>query len=242
MRIPLQELPSPFDKRGTYGKSGRNLPKRARKLDPGAARSLIDVERAYPGVFHYSDMFRSAEGSIKVRRKYKVKKGRFWGLFPGFSGHGFGLSTDHMVSANMKRLAKVLGKKRISKREYDEFWEARGWYCHRRDHVRDREEWHYNYFGIGTVWSRMADKSRTTGWVLEKLLKWSFGPFRLTKKQVQLELVKLDYYVGEKIDGIHGRKTRAAIRSFQLDATLRAGGVAGKKTQRVLMYMAADFG
>lgn len=62
----------------------------------------------------------------------------------------------------------------------------------------------------------------------------------LSVKQVQLNLRHIGYYYRGAIDGIEGRLTKAAYRSFQQDSKLVVDGIYGKKTEQALIQMCKD--
>lgn len=62
----------------------------------------------------------------------------------------------------------------------------------------------------------------------------------LSIKQVQLNLRHIGYYYRGAIDGIEGRLTKAAYRSFQQDSKLVVDGIYGKKTEQALIEMCKD--
>jgi hypothetical protein len=242
--IVVRELPAnPFSRRGDYGKRGDHLPSRFRWMQPEAAEALVRLEDDHPGVFRYSDVLRSAEGSKAVRQKYKKRKGRYWGKLPGSSGHNVGLCTDDKVSDNLRRLKAFWRCRKVTKRDYDMLKREYGFWCHRDgprgDHAREHEDWHFNYFGDDPErWLRHC-KTKTSGG-LEAKFKVLYGPFKLTKVEIQKKLAQLGYYKG-RIDGILGKKSREATWRFQLAWTLKPDGIAGVRTQRVLRFVTAEF-
>ena len=228
--ILLDPLNLIFVNRGIYGNEGNRMPERYQFLHPDAAASLFRVERLYPGVFRFSDVFRNATGSKKRREKNKRKRGRYTGMLPGSSGHGFGLCVDHDVGGNLQRLAHSL-EEPVTKEDYDLLWREHGWFCHRDglegDHRRGLEDYHYNWFGDDP--ERWLDHShRKTSGGLEAKLNYLYGPFTLNREGVLEHLERLQYGPGE-------------VKRFQLDWTLSPDGVAGPQTQRVLLYVGAKF-
>lgn len=215
----------PDEVRGTksYNKRGV-LPKRMRYLAPPAADSFLADLAACVVV---SDMFRSAESSLWAIENRKGAKR------PGTSGHNYGYSIDLNVRATMK----LLGFR--TKRELDEWMAARGWFCHRRDHRRGWEDWHYNFLGLEGG-GYLRDSDRRTSWALERMLKAKFGRYwRLGKKNMQRALAKLGLY-GGAIDGKIGPLSRQAVKAFQRTWKLKVDGIPGTKTQRTLAYVTAD--
>ena len=49
-------------------------------------------------------------------------------------------------------------------------------------------------------------------------------------KKLQQQLILLGYLEDGDDDGVFGRKTRTAVRSFQKDMSLTADGIVGTKT------------
>jgi hypothetical protein len=238
--VVVDRLDPVFDDRGMYGKDKTGMPKRFRFLHPDAARSLLQMEKDYPGVFFYSDVLRNANGSRHRRRKNRDKRIRqgktpiYTGKKPGFSAHSFGLCTDDMVRDNMRRLAAHLEEPEISKADYDAVKKQYGWWCHRDgpnggDHSRGHEEWHYNWFGDDP--ERWLDHSgRKTSGGVEAKVQALYGPFILDPAGVKEHLDRLGYATD-----------KAGIEAFQGDWTLSADGKAGPITQRTLLYVGAEF-
>ncbi len=204
------------------------LPARMRYLAPGAGASFIADLSEFVVV---SDMLRSPESSLNARRK-----GRGGVQRPAYSGHNYGKSIDLDVR---KTLASI-GLR--SKRQLDEWMEARGWYCHRRDHKRKSEEWHYNYFGSDfSTYVRDSDTRTSAG--LERMLVAEFGKWwtKMSNEDAQRALTRLGMYDGD-IDGKFGPISREATRVFQ------RGWIPGKPvtgrlntmTKRTLAFVTAD--
>ena len=97
-------------------------------LEPEAATAFAEIA---PYVV-VSDMFRSPESSL---RKVQTDPNA---LPPGVSIHNMGLAIDIDVDASMTGF----GVK--TKAALDAEMEKHGWFCHRRDHAREKECWHYN--------------------------------------------------------------------------------------------------
>lgn len=241
--ITVEPLDPVFWERGGYGADGNGLPIRYRFAHPAAHESLVAIETDYPGVFFYSDFFRNASGSRGRRKKNRAKridKGQspiHTGLLPGSSGHGFGLCKDHYVEPNLRRLRLHMDDPEASKEDYDLIWRKYGWYCHRDgptggDHKRGSEWWHYNYFG-DDVDRWLAHSYRKTSGGLEAKIDAMYGPFVLDAGAVDAHLQRLGYRPG--------RRGRTAIEQFQEDWTLTPDDVAGPRTQRVLLYVGAQF-
>lgn len=223
LTLNLSELASDevvgIAKKPYFGK----MPARARFLHPTAARSY----RAFPpGVMVISDMFRTPESSLQA-----VADNR-GALPPGYSAHNYGLAIDIDVTTVCKNLFG-----RVNKKELDAWMEERGWFCHRRDHRRDWEEWHYNFLGIGTV---ISPRFRTTSGYIEARIVEIYGEsFTLTATEAQECLKELRLYHGD-IDGIFGKISRAALLMFQRSVNLPQTGKLDAKTQRTLAYATCD--
>ncbi len=233
---PLDEV---FHDRGNYGASGRALPKRYRFLHPQAHQSLRQLEINFPGCVYYSDAFRNASGSKGRREKNRAKSADnvYSGLLPGRSGHGFGLCLDHMVSDNLRRMRRFLEDPEFDKKDYDLLMRRYGWRCHRDgphgDHRRGPEEFHYNYFGDDNArW--LAHSHRRTSGGLEAKLQYMYGPFTLDAGGIEEHLARLGHAAANKT-------RKAQIIEFQERWTLPPDGIAGPQTQRVLLYVGAQF-
>lgn len=203
--------------RGVYGRNDDWLPARMRWLHPDAAASFAEISASVV----VSDMFRSAEASLRAIRT-KAGSAR-----PGYSGHNYGLSID----LDVRRTLKSLGMRR--KMDLDEWMQDRGWYCHRRDHRRALEDWHYNY-GIAHL-IHVADR-RTSPALNRRILELYGDYLELNSYEVQRHLAGLMLYHGA-IDGIHGPITQEAVRAFQRAWGLAEDGIAGRVTQRTLAYV-----
>lgn len=209
------------DVTGIYTIKGvkNRMPESACKLAPAAADNFAKWLREYVIV---SDMFRSAESSLNA-----VKSGR-GAKAPGFSGHNYGFSIDLDVTATMKKNAFP------NKWHMDAWMETYGWFCHRQDSKREREEWHYNFLGIGFD----IGKVKTTAGLLEEKIQQNYK-FMLDNKDVQRYLQKLKLYGGD-IDGVFGPRTKTALQLFQKTWDLPQTGKLDKKTERTLAYVTAD--
>ncbi len=223
MKVRLTKLHPEFVK-GIYTVSGikNRMPERTLYLAPDAADSFLTHLASLVTV---SDIYRTAESSLAA-----VLAGR-GAMPPGYSGHNFGLSIDISVDA----LIKTMGFK--SKVELDSWMEARGWYCHRRDHTRGKEDWHFNYLGVGAT---ISPKVRSTsGYVEAEIVKRYGTQFKLTNKEAQLCLAKLGMY-GGAIDGRFGPLSEAAVSAFQRAWNLSYTGALDSDCQRTLAFVAAD--
>lgn len=208
---------------GIYGKHKNALPKRMRWLHPDAERSFREQLAAYVVV---SDMFRSAESSLwAIENRQGAAR-------PGKSGHNFGLSID----LDVRKTLRKLGFK--TKRHLDQWMAKRGWFCHRMDHRRGWEDWHYNFLGVDQTFIQATDK-RTSAALERKIQKLYGKYFKLGRKQIQKRLQSLRLYNGE-IDGTIGPLSREAVKAFQRTWKLTVDGIPGKDTQRTLAYVTAE--
>lgn len=209
---------------GIYGKSKTDLPVRMRYLHPDAAASYDELHEA--GV-QVSDMFRSAESSLRARRERRGAQR------PAYSGHNYGFSIDLAVSATMRRM------KLRTKRQLDEWMAEHGWHCHRRDHRRKFEEWHYNFFG-NEFGAFVRDSDRRTSAGLERKITTYYGKWwtQMSATSVQRCLTRLGMYDGD-LDGKIGDLTREAVRVFQRAWLLDVDGKPGPMTKRTLAYVTA---
>ena len=212
---------------GIYGKKENQLPDRMRYLHPASAKSFIADLSEHVQV---SDMYRSAESSLRAR---KTRKGA---QRPAFSGHNYGFSIDLDVSGTMKRLG--IKKKRL----LDEWMAERGWWCHRRDHRRKHEEWHYNFFGDEFELFVKPNDHRTSTGLERKIVKY-YGRWwqKADNRAVQRMLTRLGMYDGD-IDGKIGAISRQGIRAFQRAWIVghKPTGKADKRTVRTLAFVSAD--
>jgi hypothetical protein len=220
----LQSLPSELVK-GIYTinrKKGR-MPDRALFLHPEAAESFRHDLAKFCIV---SDMLRSAASSLEA-----VRSGR-GAQPPGFSGHNYGLSIDIEVDEAMKAIGVD------SKEELDRFMELRGWYCHRRDGKRGREDWHYNYLRLLGSDLVIPARFKTTSGYLEALIQRLYGDvLKPDDKTCQTYLRELMFYRGA-IDGKIGPQSREAVRAFQRAWGIKETAKLDKKTRRTLAFVA----
>jgi hypothetical protein len=197
MKLKLKALPPTV--RGIYevgGVAGR-MPARTLFLEPAAADSFI---RDLLPLVIVSDVLRSPESSLAAVRR------RCGAQAPGFSAHNYGWAID----IDTKPTMAAGGYK--SKAALDEAMEARGWFCHRRDHALDSESWHYNHLGVGYV---VSAKQRSTAPDVEALIVARYGAdMAPSDAECQAMLASLRMYSGA-VDGIAGDLTREAVRVFQ---------------------------
>ncbi len=187
-----------------------------------------DAARAYPPGVTASDVFRTAEASLRARTNRKGAQR------PGYSGHNFGYSIDLDIAKSMKALRFT------KKRELDEYMASYGWHCHRRDHRQGHESWHFNYFGPDlSKYVRANDKRTSSG--LERMLQATYGKWwkNMDMLDVQHGLAKLAMYRGN-LDGKRGELMTESIRVFQRAWLLDVDGTAGPKTKRTIAYVTAE--
>ena len=226
MKLIIEPVGAPFGDRGIYGTHKRSLPERMRWLHPLAKDALVRIEATYPDVVHYSDMFRSAESSRARRRITKFAQP------PGFSAHNYGLAVDLDVSGTLARMG-------ASKEDLDRTMERYGWYCHRRDHERKVEEWHYNFLGADAMrWLQGAQRS--TAAAIESKIQAIYGEQMRVLSTAQLQRALNAAGSSLAVDGNLGPATHAAVAAFQIAWDLEADGSAGIRTQRTLRYVTAD--
>jgi hypothetical protein len=223
MKLKLVKLDTNSVK-GSYtinGVKGR-MPERSLYLHPTVADSFLTHIAPIATV---SDIFRTPESSLAA-----VKSGR-GAKPPGYSGHNFGLSID----IDVKKTMLNLGMK--NKQELDTWMEDRFWYCHRRDHKMESENWHYNHLGIGI---EISTKVKTTaGYIEYKILELYEKDFKQNSFTIQEELARLKLYNGS-IDGKLGPISKAAIGAFQRAWNLADSGIADDVTKRTLALVAAE--
>lgn len=245
--IVVAPLDGVFNDRGTYGSDGRKTAERHRFLHPEAAMSLYQLELAFPGCFHYTDIFRNATGSKRRRAKNRQTRNRkglspiYTGKLPGSSAHGFGFSADHDVKNNLHRLRALCDDPEFDKEDYDLLLREYGWYCHRDgphgDHRKGPEWWHYNYFGEDPErW--LAHSHRKTSGGVEAKIDYQYGPFVLDRPGIESHLHRLHYLA---TTGAPGAIPVEVVRKFQRDWTLPEDGIVGPQTQRALSYVGARF-
>lgn len=212
---------------GTYTVNGHpnKMPPRARRLRPNAATSYAAIHDK----IIVSDMFRTPESSLAA-----VESGR-GALMPSYSSHGYGLAIDVDVTPSMK----LVGAK--TKTDFDTWMRGQGWICHRRDGLREHEEWHYDFDEAKLLSSALTSADRTCQRAREVMLDTLYGDaWVLTKVDTQTALRALGFYHGE-IDGVLGPISKAAVSAFQRAWHLTADGIPGPKTQRVLWFVWACY-
>jgi Putative peptidoglycan binding domain len=225
--LKLRLIPLPPSIQGIYGPEKNTLPERMRYLHPDAAASYMAME-AGPHRLRVSDMWRSAEASMRARAEKRGVQP------PGRSGHNFGFCVDLDVDW-------MLSRYRWSKAELDQYMNANGWYCHRKDHERDSESWHYNFFGPER--DKYLDATRgstSTAPGLERKIQDVYGgSFALTPLETQTALKTLRLY-GGAIDGDLGPLAREAVMAFQRTWSLPSHGEVDADTQRLLAFVTSE--
>lgn len=226
-RMPVEKVRSRYRRDRSAG-----FPVRLGFLHPEALVAFVAMQEACGWLIVLSDGWRAA--IVSLEKKYPPgKPANKYSQFPAHSGHNFGYSIDVDVPATLRLTG-------WSKRELDDFMASFGFYCHRRDHKRGKEEWHYNALFIGAVdWMRYATATRTSQ-ALERMVVGTYGDtWRVTQKQAQRGLKLLGLYPGE-IDGKWGNWSKVAARSFQRAWHLKEDGVIGVKSGRVLQLRCAE--
>jgi len=178
------------DRRWTSCYGDGTIPSRMRWLRAECAASL-------PPDLVFSDLFRSPASSLEA-----VARGR-GALPPGYSCHNFGGAVDLDVDATMRRLG-------YTKKRLDEYMAAAGWYCHRSDHKRGSEDWHWNYLPSPPSGRLSSDEAERH---LVDLYEAQWSALRSDLHAEQTALAALGLYRGA-IDGIVGKQTRSARAAF----------------------------
>lgn len=213
---------------GIYGGDNKRFPVRMCYLHPDAAFSFNYCNDAGRSGLVLSDMWRSAEASR--RSKYPVNKPVSRAhQAPAYSAHNFGLAIDVAIEKTLKNTS-------FTKKELDEYMANYGWFCHRLDHKRGPEDWHYNYLG----YTFRPSSSRTSGdieWKIQQLYSPSWKDPSVSTIQRWLVVAGASNLV---IDGSAGPKTKAAVRAFQKAWKLRMDGVVGPVTARTLWFVQAE--
>jgi len=222
------------DIKGIYGGTGDQFAKRMAYLEPGARQGFLELQEACGGII-LSDMYRSAISSLN--RKYPPRRLPRRGVArPAWSAHNFGLAVDVAVDRTLTKLNLN------HKLKLDELMTSFGWYCHRLDAKRGREDWHYNYLASPSAFDYFSKgtKKRTTAGAIENKITFLYcQAWALSDKEAQHHLTFLMLYDGE-IDGKIGPKSKAGIRAFQRQWKLKADGIADYKTKRLLWFVIAE--
>lgn len=232
MELVISHLPGAFLRRGIYPEpEGSALPLRACKMHPPAAQALVALDLGTSGLLRFSDIFRGAMASLEaIRIKRGVQQ-------PAYSHHNYGGAFDLDVERSLKATGmtydKLLGK-----------CASFGWFCHRRDRERGREDWHFNFLGpnpakhLDLTSSSWLRKSSWAAPAESRIMELYAPEFVLSPKDIQQALYEVRLYCGET-DGNIGPLTTQAILAFQRTWSLQDDGVAGPRTQRVLAYVTA---
>jgi peptidoglycan hydrolase-like protein with peptidoglycan-binding domain len=225
--LTLKLTPLPPTILGIYGPQADQLPTRMRFLHPDAAASFMRIERG-PRRLRVSDMWRSAESSAQARNQKRGVQP------PGRSGHNFGFAMDLDVDW-------MLSQYQLSKPQLDSFMNENGWYCHRKDHLRDSESWHFNFFGgESDRYLTISGPFGSTSAGLEAKIQDVYGKsFLLGSRELQTALRTLRLYGGD-IDGEIGPLSVEAIKAFQRTWELPVTGTAGPDTQRLLAFVTCE--
>lgn len=230
----LQRVPGVL---GIYGTkpiggvpAGDYFPASAALLHPDAATAYLAVEMTTGKKLRVSDMFRTPESSLMaMQSKSGVQP-------PGFSGHNFGFSIDVATDACLKSF-------KLTKAAFDDMMASFGWYCHRKDHQRGSEDWHYNHFGIGAAaepFLAACAKSVVTSAGVEAKMQAVYGTsFRLDHLGVQTLLQKLKMY-GGALDGDFGPRSQQGVLAFERAWMLPMDGAPDPRMQRTLATVAAE--
>lgn len=206
------------------GRGSNRMPDRALFLHPEAAEEFLEIS----DTLVVSDIFRSPESSLAA-----VQSGR-GALPPGRSAHNFGWAIDLDIRKSM-----ALNKFK-TKQALDEYMEAHGFYCHRRDHqITDLkgESHHFNFLGVGTVIG--PNYKSTSGWIEARIQKVYGKFFTLTPVETQKALAKLRLYSGA-LDGQLGPISKQAIRVFRRGWGLGDSTALDANTMRTLAYVASE--
>lgn len=214
---------------GIYGASKDVFPARMALLHPKAAAAFVAAEAKLGVKLRCSDMFRTAEESLRARAE---KTGV---MPPGFSLHNYGVAIDIAVDA-------MLTATKLTKPALDAALREVGWYCHRKDGKRGSEDWHYNYLGTGTaaeLFLEASSKSTNTSAAGDaKIVGLYKDGLLLEPAEVQECLAHLKFYGGD-IDGKIGPRSRQAIMAFQRAWRLQPSGQVDARTERTLAYVSA---
>jgi hypothetical protein len=155
---------------------------------------------------------------------------------PGFSGHNFGFSIDVATDA-------CLASFKMTKQAFDEMMMSYGWYCHRKDHQRGSEDWHYNHFGLGAAaapWlAACANSVVTSAGVEAKMLSIYGASFKLDTLTLQTLLQKVKMYGGD-LDGDFGPRSQQAVLAFERAWMLPMDGQPDAKMMRTLATVASE--
>lgn len=214
---------------GIYGTGGDKFASRMAFLYPSAAESFLKLLAEHGSNIVLSDMFRSSTASLN--RKYPTGRLPKLGVArPAHSAHNYGFAIDIAVDRTMDALG-------CSKATLDALMESYGWYCHRMDHKRGSEDWHYNFLGSNP--GILPKENRTSG-AVERHIAVRYGQaWDLQPHQIQACLKAVGLYDGD-LDGKLGPLSITAVKAFQRTWKLSADGKVGPLTGRMLWYRAAE--
>lgn len=231
--MELRLVAAPHKKIRSHYRNGKpGFPARMAFLHPDVLPSFVEMQEACDWNIVLTDIWRAS--LVSLNRKYPdAKPMRRTVQPPAWSAHGYGFAIDIDTAPTLKRM-------KCSKRELDEFMAAHGFHCHRRDHRRGSEDFHFNGLVLpGQDWMRYASKTRTSP-AVEQMIRATYGKYwRMTANQKQRCLKFLKLYPGE-IDSVFGPWSKTAARSFQKAWRLRADGIIGPDTGRLLQFRCAE--
>jgi peptidoglycan hydrolase-like protein with peptidoglycan-binding domain len=210
--------------------AGDYFPMSAALLHPDAASAYAAVETGTGKKLRVSDMFRSPEASLAaMQQKSGVQP-------PGYSAHNFGLAIDVATDACLKTFG-------MTKQQFDEMMASYGWYCHRKDHQRGSEDWHYNHFGVGAEaapWlAACAQSVVTSAGVEAKMVSYYGKSFMPDTSELQVMLKKVKMYGGD-IDGDFGPRSQQAVLAFERAWKLPMDGQPDARMMRTLATVASE--
>lgn len=221
MKLALQKIdPLPI---GIYGPNADLFPERMAYLHPDAAEAFARLQADTGGHLIYSDMWRSAKGSLSAHSsKAGVQP-------PGYSAHNYGLAFDLDVDRSLRSLGCT----------YDFLLDrlaSYGWYCHRRDRQQGSESWHFNFLGAlaGPILGH-TDPVHHGTWAqaAELAIECRYPEIteRMEPTQIQQCLAELGLY-GGAIDGKLGPLSTAAAQEFGQEWNVPQSGPALERTLR----------
>jgi hypothetical protein len=176
-----------------YGVGGvGSIPVRMRWLRAECAESL-------PPGLTMSDIYRSPISSLAA---VKAKRGA---LPPGYSNHNYGGAVDVDVDMTMRRM----GMK--SKAALDEYMTGFGWHCHRSDHRRGSEDWHYNHLPDRPAGAYSSDEAEAR---LVALYGAAWAALKADVRAEQTALKAAGMYEGI-VDGDAGPMTKSGREVFK---------------------------
>lgn len=214
MRIIVSQLP-PIKGPDAWGGWTQH---RAALLHPMAARSFVDLYEASGRAIEVTDCFRTPQGSLDAMRSKRGVQP------PGRSAHSYGLAVDLTID-------EILRSPTWSYERILDHMAAYGWHCHRRDHRRGSEDWHFNWLGEHA--DTYLALYPTKGWdaPAEQRMQDIYGPqMALSDEEIDAALARLGF--------MGSREER--VRAFQSRWRLAVDGIPGSQTQRVLACVTAE--